>query len=112
MSATETEKVSLRKPVIWLLLPVILYLPYWWFFHDYFPRRGVRPGLDLEHIRFHCAVFWYLTYFPFAAVCFVSSVLMLGRRARQSSGARWALVPAILFTLMSIGVLIIFFLGL
>lgn len=53
-----------------------------------------------------------LTYFPFATVCFLVSVIMFASRARRSVGARWALVPGILFTLMAVAALMIFLLGL
>jgi hypothetical protein len=112
VTPTQPKPLTLRRPLIWLALPLIMLIPYHWLCYDFLSQRSVRPGLDLEHMRFHWGVFWYLTFFPFAFVCFLTSTIMLLRRMRYSTGARVALVPAALFTLLTLGILVIFFLGL
>jgi len=60
-------------------------------------------------MRMHWGVFWVITFFPFTAICFLSSLVMLIRRARHSQEARVAIVPVGLF-LLGIAVLLFFIL--
>ena len=98
----------LTKPVVALVLPLILLAPYWWFvFH--FARDSIcTPRIGKGHQGVHLFFFWTLTFFPFAAVCFLSSVIMLARRARQDSRARVLLLLACLCAFGAVVLLVLF----
>jgi hypothetical protein len=100
---------SVRRPLIFFALPLVLLLPSWWFFCQYNPGHysQMSQQIRVQAIRSHWGTFWIVTYFPFAGICFVSSLVMLIRRASYSPGARLALIPVGLFTL---GILILIFL--
>jgi len=85
---------TLKKPLLFFVLPFIVYFPYWWLMHDVLPSSAAHGPITVDHMRVHYGVFWSLTYFPFALICFVSAVVMLARRVRLSVAARWLLVPA------------------
>ena len=100
----ESAPLSLRKPLISLALPFIIFIPYLWLLLYYFPSRGARPPhLTAEHLRVHWFFFWIFSYFPFSAICFLYSLIMLSRRAPTSSGARGALVVVALLSLGAVG---------
>jgi hypothetical protein len=102
----ESQSLSLKKPLIWLAVPFVVCIPYFWLLLFYFPARGARPPhLTVEHLRVHWFFFWLFTYFPFSAICFISSVIMLARRARANSAARGVMVLAALFTVLVVGFL-------
>ena len=108
LSEASRAQVSIRKPLIVLALPFVLFLPTWWFFCRYVPEHSALSSrMGVEHMRVHWGVFWVLSFFPFSAICFLTSVVMLVRRARYSPEARLALVPACLCVL---GVLVLLFL--
>src|SRR5258708_3854936 len=66
----ESAPLSLRKPLIWLAVPFIIAIPYFWLLLYYFPARGARPPrLTAEHLRVHWFFFWIFSYFPFSANC-------------------------------------------
>jgi len=107
---TEPAKiqVSLKKPLICFALPFILFLPTWWFLCRYVPDHArVSEKIGVEHMRMHWGVFWVITFFPFTAICFLSSLVMLFRRARHSPEAKVALIPVGLFVL---GIFVLLFL--
>jgi cytochrome bd-type quinol oxidase subunit 2 len=88
------------KPLIVFAMPFIVLFPYWWFLYHYLPERGAASKvLGADHMRVHYGVFWVLTFFPFTGICFLSSTIMLVRRARRSEAARVALVPVGFFLL-------------
>jgi hypothetical protein len=70
-------------PVIIVLLPYILFVPYRWLLFDS-PASAdivkVNPRLGEEHRRANLVVFWFLTFGPFAVFCFLTSLLMAIRR--------------------------------
>ena len=113
-SVTKSDEVastrrSVRRPLIFFALPLVLLLPSWWFFYHYDPEHysQMSQRIGVQAIRSHWGTFWIVTYFPFAGICFVSSLVMLIRRASHSPGARLALIPVGLLTL---GILILIFL--
>ena len=102
---------SLRKPLIFGALPVIVCVPYWWLLHDVLPASAASPQIGVEHMRVHYGVFWALTYFPFTFICFLSALVMLIRRVRFSLAARWLLVPAGFVTAGNLVLLILMLMG-
>ena len=91
---------GIKKPLIYFALPLVLFLPTWWFFCRYVPEHSrISQRIGVEHMRVHWGMFWIITFFPFAGICFLSSLVMLIRRARHSPEARVALVPVGLFAL-------------
>jgi cytochrome bd-type quinol oxidase subunit 2 len=101
---------GLTRPLVALVLPVALLVPYWWFVFHFASDSICTPRIGKEHQGVHLFFFWILTYFPFAAVCFLSSVVMLARRARQDSRARTLLFLACLcvFGVVCLLVLLLF----
>jgi hypothetical protein len=83
----ESKKVqaSFKKPLIVFALPFILYLPTLWLFHDFIPEHSDAPARfgGIEHMRVHWGVFWIITFFPFAAICFLSALIMFLLRLRK-----------------------------
>lgn len=76
---------SFRKPLVILALPFILFFPTLWFFHTYIPEHSeaARRLGEVEHLRVHWGVYWIVTFLPFTALCFLSSLIMFIIRARQ-----------------------------
>ena len=86
-------------------LPFVLLLPYHWLLYNYFPGQHAAQGAEaVKHLRLHYGIFWVMTFMPFSAICFVSSAVMLLRRAHQSRAVRVALVPV---GLLALGVLVL-----
>jgi hypothetical protein len=80
-------------PLVVCALPFLLFDLYRWFVFDSFASAQiVTPRLEEEHRRVHLGVFFLLTFFPFAAICFFTSTVILICRARRSRVARWSLV--------------------
>jgi succinate dehydrogenase hydrophobic anchor subunit len=103
---SEAAPVSSKKPFICLAAPFVVLIPYCWLLLYYFPMRGAHPPhLTAEHLRVHWFSFWIFSYFPFSAICFIASLVMLTRQARTSSAARGALVLATLLSLGAVGFL-------
>jgi len=109
-SAPTTAK-GVKFPLFIFLLPFLLLVPYHWLIYSSSASgQVVTPRLDDDHRSVHLTVFWILTYFPFAAVCFLTSTVMLIRRARHSRAARWSLaLPGACF--LAVLVLLIFVLS-
>jgi hypothetical protein len=104
------RQVGLGKPRIVFALPFLALFPYNWFMYRYLPGQVPAPSPEAaSHLRMHYGIFWVVTFFPFSAICFVSSAVMLIRRAGQSTGARVALVPV---GLLAVGVLVLIALAL
>jgi len=92
--------------MICLALPFVVAVPYFWLLLYYVPARGARPPhLTAEHLRVHGFFFWLFSYFPFSAICFISSVIMLARRSRTNRAARGFLVLAAVLVLLVVGFL-------
>ena len=91
----ETERVVL--PLLCFLLPFILLLPSFWFVcQSPASAHLIGPRIDEAHHRADLSWLWGITFFPFSIICFLSSTLMLLRRARHSGVARWGVaLPAI-----------------
>ena len=90
--STSPKPKGVVPPLIIFLLPFVLLLPYHWLIYDSSASGHiVTPRLDDDHRRVHLTVFWVLTFFPFAIICFLTSTVMLVRRARYSKAARWSL---------------------
>lgn len=84
-NAVTPPEVSFRKPLILFLLPIILFLPTLWLFHSFIPDHSdaARRLGEVEHMRVHWGVFWIVTFVPFTAICFLSSLVSFWLRLRQ-----------------------------
>jgi hypothetical protein len=88
--STSTKPKGFLLPLIALVLPFVLFLPYHWFIFDS-PASGhiVTLRLEEDHRRTHLFVFWLLTFGPFTIVCFLTSLVsfILRLRRRKESNA-------------------------
>lgn len=83
-NASSQPQVSFRKPLVVFLLPFILFLPTFWFFHSFIPEHSemARQLGEVEHMRIHWGMFWIVTFLPFTAFCFLYSLIMFVMRSR------------------------------
>ena len=84
-------------PMIFFLLPFILFMPSFWFICESpASTHLIGPRIDETHHRADLGWLWGNIFFSFCIICFLSSAVMLMRRARHSRVARWGVaLPAI-----------------
>jgi hypothetical protein len=87
-TSTEQRRKSLTAPLVALALPFALIPAYWWFVFHYASDSICTPRIGKEHQGVHLFFFWIMTFFPFSAVCFFSSVVMLNHRKGQDPRAK------------------------
>jgi hypothetical protein len=97
-----TVPAGMRKPLVIFVLPFIVGLVTFWFLCRFLPAHTPVEGTKVtrEDLQFEWEMLWLVAFLPFSAVCFLSSTVMLVRRARYSFSAKVALLPVGLFLLI------------
>jgi hypothetical protein len=106
-----TVPAGMRKPLVVFALPFVVGLVTFWFLCRYLPAHTPVAGTKItrEGLQVEWEGLWMVAFLPFAAICFISSVVMFAQRARYSFSAKVALFPAagfLLFVLAEIGFIV------